>query len=697
MLATLPFGAALLAGEVSESVSTMPVSVASHAQTQAVTKPAVERGATEPQAGRAGVLCQDWGTPTGGWQVWYADQDLSPTIVADDFLSLTGVISTIQAWGSWIDSESDCNFGRCDCACEGDDVVDCTPIVTDKFEVCVYNDALLGGNNPSLPDTAAGPIDCSTATASRVLEAEGSGFDLYAFTLTLDVPLGVPIFVPLWLQITNNTDEPAGNTCNFAWSRALPGEGNDWSARDGDGIPDSNDGQTFDMAWCYPDGSLPSGPAPIGSCCICQPTPSCAPGTTKAQCNAFPGLWKIEDANCLSGTCPVTGPGNDDCASGLPIFGESGLPQSFSNVCATTDGPDTAQCEFAGPSDIGADIWYQYISACDGTVTISMCDDADYDGALAVYETPGGCFNPTVNCPPDPGNLVTCGDDTCGVGAGPPEVQFEATSGLCYLLQVAGWRDTRAEPDPNCVEGCQGVGSFTISCLQCVPPEALQVDPSCPPEGCEVGCGGKSRYASFSTDSTGSLGIRMTFDTVPGFGYAEGRQMWVQEPFRVTEASGSSGPGEPGMWAANLGCNPFYTDWSVYDVVDILDAGIIGEGVYELQAIAEGALTTAEECYSLPLTVETSRVGDATGTRTTPSPVSPPNCDCDFNDIGQVVDKFKNEPTAPRKARADLTNSNVDLPKPDHVVDFVDIGCAVGCFTGTLCTSVGPPVVNPCP
>jgi hypothetical protein len=68
----------------------------------------------------------------------------------------------------------------------------------------------------------------------------------------------------------------------------------------------------------------------------------------------------------------------------------------------------------------------------------------------------------------------------------------------------------------------------------------------------------------------------------------------------------------------------------------------------------------------------------------------------DFVDISAVVEKFKNEPSAPGKARCDIVNSNLELPYPDQIVDFADISCVVEAFRGSCCPLPGPPSDDPC-
>jgi hypothetical protein len=242
-------------------------------------------------------------------------------------------------------------------------------------------------------------------------------------------------------------------------------------------------------------------------------------------------------------------------------------------------------------------------------------------------------------------------------------------------------------------------GGFWNSCPVSSPP---QDDPTCPLEGCEVGgCGAKGRYVSFHAGDPGEQqAIRVTFVSLPPpHDHANARSRWVQQPYLVTENSGSSGTDPPpAMWAARLDCDPYYTDWSAYDVVDVFDDGIVALGTYDVQVIHLACNTSNESAYSASYSVRMSELGDVVGTRTAPPPGSPPECDCNFNDISACVDKFKNDPIAPRKARSDLVNATFDQPTPDQKVDFVDITCAVECFRGTPCwhENWGPPVDDPC-
>jgi len=202
---------------------------------------------------------------------------------------------------------------------------------------------------------------------------------------------------------------------------------------------------------------------------------------------------------------------------------------------------------------------------------------------------------------------------------------------------------------------------------------------------------------SFAGNEAGTKAVRVSFISLTGYAYAEGRTMWVQQPTLTTEASGSAGPTPPPQfWSAELGCAPYYTDWSVYDRVDVYGAGVVPNSLYEVQFISDDCQPTNEEHYSPALVVHTSRAGDIVGTSCAPAPCNAPQGVIDFTDISACVDKFRNLPTAPRKARADVINSTVSQPKPDLKIDFVDISCIVDSFRGSPCALPGPAVVDPC-
>jgi hypothetical protein len=122
-------------------------------------------------------------------------------------------------------------------------------------------------------------------------------------------------------------------------------------------------------------------------------------------------------------------PPNDEPATAIPILGGSSLIGS--NFGATTS---TSSCNGEPFDD---DVWYSYVAACNGDVTISLCGSL-YDTFLAVYQ---GSI----------ASLLACNDDQCGQQSA---VQVNVTSGATYLIRVGGWSNS--------------VGVFSLSVSQCV-------------------------------------------------------------------------------------------------------------------------------------------------------------------------------------------------------------------------------------
>ncbi len=212
--------------------------------------------------------------------------------------------------------------------------------------------------------------------------------------------------------------------------------------------------------------------------------------------------------------------------------------------------------------------------------------------------------------------------------------------------------------------------------------------------------GGKNRYLSITAGDEGKQqAIQVTFTSLPGYEYAQGRTMWVQEPSLVPEPSGCSDldvcPTSPFFQAARLGCEPYYADWSDLGTIDIYDGAIVPGATFEVRAITEGCDLGNPDKYSDPLTITMSRVGDVVGDCGV-TPCTAPQGVVDFVDISALVEKFKNTPSAPRKARSDIIHSDVAQPLPDHKIDFVDISYCVDAFRSLASPLPGPPASDPC-
>ncbi|MGD2108775.1 MAG: M6 family metalloprotease domain-containing protein [Phycisphaerae bacterium] len=198
-----------------------------------------------------------------------------------------------------------------------------------------------------------------------------------------------------------------------------------------------------------------------------------------------------------------------------------------------------------------------------------------------------------------------------------------------------------------------------------------------------------NRYLALAPGNAGVLtALRVTLLDLPdSFAGFEGDTMWVGPPSAVTESSGSADPGpEPTFTAARLQCAPHYMDWGTVGTVYVTGQAVMPGGRYDVQAIHQSCDTIGEPNYSAIRSVLTApRWGDAVGDCGV-TPCTGPDDNVDFIDIAAIVAKFKNEPDAPVKVRADIADD-----PPDMVVDFVDISRGVDAFTGVAYPFEGPP------
>lgn len=151
---------------------------------------------------------------------------------------------------------------------------------------------------------------------------------------------------------------------------------------------------------------------------------------------------------------------NDECAASVQL--ENGATP-FSTFGATQDGPELpADCAESFGTGFGADVWFDYVANDCGQVTVSTCNQADYDTRLAVYE---GC-----GCAVDNARLVGCNDDGAGCTDFTSSVTFEAERGTCYKVRVGGY------------EGATGSGTLRVTggeggCMSCPAGAVTFIDP----------------------------------------------------------------------------------------------------------------------------------------------------------------------------------------------------------------------------
>lgn len=124
---------------------------------------------------------------------------------------------------------------------------------------------------------------------------------------------------------------------------------------------------------------------------------------------------------------PPPGPPNDLFASAQPISGASGTVTG-TNVGATLENGEPAGVAGAA---IGASIWYRWTAPYAGTVAIDTIG-SPFDTTLGVYT--GSSVGALT--------VVAANDDIVPRQNRVSRVTFTATSGVEYMIQVAGWAST---------------------------------------------------------------------------------------------------------------------------------------------------------------------------------------------------------------------------------------------------------------
>ncbi|MDO8632022.1 MAG: hypothetical protein Q7R41_16175, partial [Phycisphaerales bacterium] len=98
-------------------------------------------------------------------------------------------------------------------------------------------------------------------------------------------------------------------------------------------------------------------------------------------------------------------------------------------------------CHFNFFDDISSDIWYRYTAACNGELSVDLCE-SNFDTKVAAYR---GCLQ----CPVTPPALA-CNDDFCVMRS---FLTAPVQQGSCYTIRVGGYF------------GAQGTGVMKIRCI----------------------------------------------------------------------------------------------------------------------------------------------------------------------------------------------------------------------------------------
>lgn len=199
----------------------------------------------------------------------------------------------------------------------------------------------------------------------------------------------------------------------------------------------------------------------------------------------------------------------------------------------------------------------------------------------------------------------------------------------------------------------------------------------------------KNRYISFIPQNMGVMtALRVTVVSSPvSFGAGP---YWVGPPTLAIDGL------SPDFMFSRLQCTPDYRDWGAIGLIHVADDEIVpsellgaslSEAVYDIQAIAENALTTVEANYSCALRLPTAKWGDVIAQCVSAkSFCHPPDGIVNMMDINAIVDKFQGEPGGPRKPMSDIAQQ---CPMPMNPINFQDVNACGAAFQSKRFPYVG--------
>ncbi|MBI1825749.1 MAG: hypothetical protein HY287_07515 [Planctomycetes bacterium] len=193
-----------------------------------------------------------------------------------------------------------------------------------------------------------------------------------------------------------------------------------------------------------------------GACCDCD---GCTV-RSEYECFVIFGIFSGPGTQCGdANACHRPVFANDLCTQAEEIPSAPQFTELFDNRCAFLSGPEPSTEFCPDPQPIYADLWYQYIAPCTGTLQISTCDQTDFDAIMAAYHSGASCV-----CPSSDATFLQCQDDSCGIQGGPPLMNLAVTAGQCYTIRVGGWN------------GSIGSGELSVSYLTACNPTDLNGD-----------------------------------------------------------------------------------------------------------------------------------------------------------------------------------------------------------------------------
>jgi hypothetical protein len=581
---------------------------------------------------------------------------------------------------------------------------DCTGFATDKFTVNVYEDDPV---SQALP----GALKCTSATtifAKGIEFTDSIQFTRHQLTLTTPCP-NLVNGTKYWVEIFNDTVNATGgdDRCNYYWLNAAQGQGNNYAMQDLSASYGSEDAVappfgSPDMSWCL-NLRNHAPPEPIRACCSClssgqcdsQTGDPCCKDASFYECNIEKKAeWIFSQTQCLGFTCPqVNAPSNDECSGALTV---TGGVTTINNKCATDTPPplDSLSCE-DNPTPFRQDVWYKYISTCEGDLSVDMCDFINnQDTVMAIY----GDGTATCPCPvTQPNQIGDCNDDGCFWGGTGPSLVIPAATnkpGDCYMIRIAGFFDddgaefdnTKLEiacaavtaPNPltkGADDKCIGGTNAGLACAQHL---------DCPGGFCQL----KNRFITGVVSATAtSHGLKVTLVSLDANSVAtpanyNGTDRWVGAP-AVDVSDGTS----PKFNAAKLQCGFESFDWNALltGSIGAMQLHIYG-GVVVPGSVYDVSSCNPQASCSATLRIGTAKWGDI---------IAPLNV-TNFQDIVAVVNKFGGiqlPPAAPSKTRTKLS----EPVNPSTLVNFQDIAANVAAFQGTAYKVKFPAAPATCP
>ena len=225
-------------------------------------------------------------------------------------------------------------------------------------------------------------------------------------------------------------------------------------------------------------------------------------------------------------------------------------------------------------------------------------------------------------------------------------------------------------------------GGFWSPMPASTPPDPITPDPSAL---------AKTRFISFMLPATNSeetalrVGLTSLHHVVPPYSGGpsvpftsfEGQSRWVGPPVQYVESASSGTP----FYASVLQCTPHYRDWSTVGLLHVTGSAIVPSSMYEVENVAAICSGIEANCtaVSAPLVIGTTRWGDVETPYNPPAPSTQP----DLGDVSALVNKFRNAPGAPIKARALLVGGDafgaIDIATE---FSFIHIAACVDAFRG---------------